>query len=386
MELFKASNQWSTRPADERFWDLKEMSNACFAYKNSACESTVENSDLRVEARDGEVLLSGRSGVNARLSHWAFGQFSRSVNAPPSYLRTLPATLAAQNLNHGLADLDGKATQKLMFHQNGNLVLRSVTSENYGRVWNADVIDRLMNYLPAGWQVPPARPCGKPGERTRKATEKDCLYSKKQGLSINPGDLIAPAGLYASDHDMFMFLVNENHGVDDGTGHELNRGFFLWNSEVGDKSFGLMTFLYDAICGNHIVWGAKGVMELRIRHTKHAEGRAFQSLSMDLRRYSDSSASDMQAKIQAARKFEFGKTKEEAVENLLTQLFKRKVGIPQKTLELAYDRAEASPRYGAPTTAWGFANGLTELSQELTHTDARVNMDRAAGKVLEIAF
>ena len=41
---------------------------------------------------------------------------------------------------------------------------------------------------------------------------------------------------------------------------------------------------------------------------------------------------------------------------------------------------------GDPRTAWGMANGLTRLSQSLPYADERVALDRAAGKVLEMAF
>ena len=47
--------------------------------------------------------------------------------------------------------------------------------------------------------------------------------------------MIAPAGIYASDHDMFAFLVNEEYRIDDGSDGGLARGFFVQNSEVGPR-------------------------------------------------------------------------------------------------------------------------------------------------------
>jgi hypothetical protein len=35
-------------------------------------------------------------------THWSFGQLCALVGAPTSYLRQLPATLSAINLQHGL--------------------------------------------------------------------------------------------------------------------------------------------------------------------------------------------------------------------------------------------------------------------------------------------
>lgn len=58
-------------------------------------------------------------------------------------------------------------------------------------------------------------------------------------------------------------------------------------------------------------------------------------------------------------------------------------------MELAYDQAVKHPEdhVGAsPASAWGFAQGLTRLSQQQAYTADRVNLDRAAGKVVRMAF
>ena len=389
MELFKASNQWSTRPADERFWDLNEMTKKCAEYKASACEATVKFGEVRAEAYRGEVCVVGKKNVTARMTNWAFGQLCQRADAPAGYLRDLPATLAAQNLNHGLSRIDEKTDEaaKLLFHKNGDFVLRAATSPTYSRVWNSDIVNRLAENLPAGWVVPPARPAGVDNERTRVAVAADVLRLQKAGLSIKIGDKIAPAGLYASDHDMFVFMVNEDKTVDDGTGHDLGRGFFMWNSEVGAASFGIMTFLYDAICGNHIVWGAKGVQELRIRHVGEAGTKAFRGIRAELIKYADESTSEISAKICAARRFEFGGTKDEAIAAAFKAIARTGGSwISRKKLEEAHDVAELRGRYGSPRSAWGLVNGLTELSQKSEHTDQRVALDRAAGRIMEMEF
>ena len=82
--------------------------------------------------------------------------------------------------------------------------------------------------------------------------------------------MIAPAGLYASDHDCFAFMVNESVTVDDGSDGGLCRGFFVSNSEVGAASL-KFTSLYRSVCGNHIVWGAKQAQE---RHCPHRQERS----------------------------------------------------------------------------------------------------------------
>jgi hypothetical protein len=61
-----------------------------------------------------------------------------------------------------------------------------------------------------------------------------------------------------------------------------------------------MTFLYQYVCGNHIVWGAKDVKELRIRHIGNADQRAFAELNVRLVEYADGAASEDEMLIKRA--------------------------------------------------------------------------------------
>src|SRR5258705_8402745 len=128
MELFKANKQWSTRPEDERFASLEALYTATRHYADIAREKRMPFADMRVENVDGDVQLVGRAGIPAKLTHWAFGQLCARVEAPANYLRDLPATLACQNLNHGLAarlqNTAANSIANLMFHENGGLLLR----------------------------------------------------------------------------------------------------------------------------------------------------------------------------------------------------------------------------------------------------------------------
>lgn len=387
MELFKAHNQWATRPDDERFESISSAETMCKHYQESARERVVPYGDLRVEASNGEIGLVGKAGVPATLTNWGFSQLAQKSGAPAGYLRELPATLAAQNINHGLAKRNSSESAHLLFHQNGSLVLRSMTSERYVRVWNGDVLANLRQSLPEGWKTPPARPV-RPGQKgMRKATAADVISAGKLGgLAIREGDDIAPAGVYASDHDLFVFQVNETNPVDDGTGHQLHRGFMLWNSEVGAASFGLMTFLYDAVCGNHIVWDARNVRKISLRHIgKDMDARARRETHMSLVSYADESASETEAQIRKARAMILGTDQKSAVEALI-KLLGRSTQVSKGALENAYDAAKLAGRYGNPGSVWGMVNGLTEVSQLTPHADERVKLDKAAGKIMEVVF
>jgi hypothetical protein len=397
MELFKATKQWSERPMDERFWTLREMKDACQNYRMNAATSTVEYGDLRVQAKDGDISLVGRHDVPAALTHYAMGQISARVKAPAEYLRRLPATLAAQNLNHGLANQRDPADKaKLLLHRNGDgMLVRCMTGIGYSRIWNDEIANRLTEFEQYGWRLPPARPPMGYKGGTRIATDADCLGSSGV-LSVKPGDVIAPAGAYASDRDMFVFMVNEDADLNNPLcdSAPLQRGFFLWNSEVGDKSFGVMSFLYDTVCGNHIVWGAKDVKEIRIRHVGLARNKAFHKMRIKLSQYCNSSVADDNAKIARAQSYDIA-TNSKSSDNIKKRVVDELLGFARKKhlttvnerlLSAAYDVSEQNPRYGSPRTPWGIVQGLTELSQSANHASRRVGLDRDAGKLLEIAF
>ena len=238
MELFKASNQWATRPSDERFSSLEDLYQRCNEFRVTAKQKTVDFGDLRVNADKGEVVMTGRANMPARFTHWAFGQLCAKIGAPGSYIRELPATLAAQNINHGLAkghflESGEEREASLLLHRNDDQVMLSaITSPKYTRIWNSQVVKEAMDLKEFGWRVPPARPTFGGSVGARPATEADVLQHKGGGfgLSVNVGDMIAPAGLYASDHDLFIFMVNENLRIKDGTPEGLSRGFFIENS------------------------------------------------------------------------------------------------------------------------------------------------------------
>lgn len=401
MNLFAANYQWANRPDDERFASLDDMLNATKAYTATArmAYNVPVDSNFRVEAQDGNLALLGKANLPARLTHYAFTQLSKLVKAPADYLRSLPATLAAQNINAGLKkrqddDSDDKLNI-LMHNENSNYIVRSVTTDRYDLVWNhrviAEAIQRHM--VPAGWQVPPARPARAGQAGTRKATPADILPNQNEfGLSVKVGDDIAPAGLYASDHDMFIFLVNQTDPAWDGK-RFLHRGVFIEQSEVGDCGLNATAFTYANVCGNHIVWDAGETKKVRVRHIKSEDAKQGRTLENFITRWramslSLPSGSKLSEDINKSQRYEIAKSKEDVV----TALYKfakvhNLTRINRTALDVSYDLAERSGNYGAPTTVWGMVNGLTEYSQTgAIHTDSRTEFDRQAGRIMEIAF
>lgn len=387
--LYAAHKQWATRPADERFANLQELYEDAKKDRMHAVESPrpIPLNEMRVEA-DGKTLnLIGKANNPALLPAYAFSQLCARIKAPTGYLATLPEELAALNLNHGIQAAPDDLRSKILLWNNGHRAIRALTGEGYKRIWDYEVIEHLIALQEHGWRVPPARPASIDQPGARPATAADILGGSGNfgGISVKEGDIIAPAGLYRGDRDMFVFMVNEDYRIDDGSERGLARGFFGWNSEVGAASLGIMTFLYRDVCGNHIVWGVSGVSEIRLRHVGRVGARAMNLLGVELRKYADGAASEDELKIKASQRFVIGKDKAEVLEVLFSK-FKR-AGATLKALDAAYDLAEHhSDTDGNPRSPWGMAQGLTRYSQQTSYASDRVATDRLAGQVLTMAF
>jgi len=398
MNIMRASNQWANRPADERYESLQAMFAAAQAVKAAGVEKPFAINRLKAVVEGGELLLEGCNAAGqtkrSSMTHFSFGQLARFVvpedSASPNveHLRRLPAHLAAEVINHDLTRCDRMT--KALYHSDVNdikagllPVARAFNTPKYGRFWNADAIADLLPLQAKGWRVPPARPAFN-DPRARPATEADCLKNRMEGLGINVGDMIAPAGLYMGEKDMFAFMVNEDRPINGGGKTPLYRGFFLENSEVGSLSFWITTFLYNTVCGNHIVWGASNVKEIRVVHIgNNVKGRAASGMEVQLKEYANESVSEIEGKIKVARTFTFGATKDEVVKFL----YDKRIST-QSILESAFDEAEKHPEDGGdcdPKSAWGMAQGMTRLSQGSPFMDKRVEMDKAAGSILELA-
>jgi hypothetical protein len=358
LELFQAHRQWATRPADQRFPTLQALYDATKAYAATAGEKTVPFSDLRVEKRDDDVQLVGKADIPATLTNWSFGQLCARVGAPASYLRDLPATLAAQNLNYGLSQhKDDGAKVDLLFHKNGGLLLRAITSDIYERIWNWEIAERLLKLQSFGWE--PARP------------------------DFNKSEADFPA-LYASDHDMFAFVRLPRMYIQQPVNKSdapLYRGAIYANSEVGAAKIRVLKFWYSGMCGNHIIWGASDVVEVSARHVGKVRDK-LRMFDIAIRKFADDSVSDDEAKIKKAANVRIAQTKDE----LLDRLFGiRNLGLSRKTLEAGYSSVKPE-QDGDPLTVWGMTQGLTRYSQQTPYADERLIVDRAAGKLLDIEF
>jgi hypothetical protein len=373
----RVSSEWFSRPDDERYLSLTDLHDAVRRRADSAQARTVESRAVRVEAtRDNAerlaLIVPGRDEPIAT-THWSFGQLCSLVGAPSSYLRQLPAPLAAINLQHGLLSHRAELVKTLETNletNDGRVELRAVTGPDYGRIWDHELVAAVMKIAGNGtggtkWKVPGMLDWNTMTHNPFVDVTKDTTT------------------LYASDRDVFLFLVDDTHPIEagrlpDGSPDLYFRGFYCWNSEVGSKTLGIASFYLRAVCMNRNLWGVENFEEITIRHSKFAAQRFAHEATPALTRFADSSPSPFIAGIKAARQRIVARNDEDR------DSFLRKRGFSKsettKIIETVL-REEGRP----PESVFDFVQGISALARGKPHQDVRLELEGKAKRLLERA-
>lgn len=365
-----ANKQWMNRPADERFTTLGALAESVNARRRLSRATDVRLADMRLKVEGEGQLVANSSVAPSVPSHWAFGQLAGLVGAPANYLRNLnDPELVARNVNRSL-ELAEKAreTMKVMTvldEDGGDYgTMQAVTSKTYGRIWDADCVAAVQR-----------------------------IVERSNGKFTNPLDWSkTPSGLYASDHDVFMFMIDGGSMVDGGGERDqLHRGFIVWNSETGAKTFGLMTFLFRVVCGNHLIFGAQNVTRLLIKHTSGGPGRFDTDAMPALEAYANESEKPVQDAITKAKGIRLitlvnlpGQT---VATNPLDSVdwiksFAKKYGFtaPEIRSGIQFARAEE----GQCDNVWDMLNGITASARAIEHMDTRLDLEKRAGALMNL--
>lgn len=371
MQLMKASHQWATRPNDERFLNLKDLYDKVHNSRIASGTAHVAVNQLKaVPIKDDErgLMLAGPEGGTANITNWAYNQLAINAGYPAGYISTLPGKLAAENINYGISQLEeDKNVQMLLTKINGNddILIRAVTGPKYNRIWNDEVVKFLINKYGDGTDGDFVVP-GIFGTKLAEVTKENTT-------------------IFGSDRDFFVFLADEQHKLTipnrrDGQAGELSRGFFMWNSEVGAQTLGVATFLFDFVCANRIVWGATDFTELKLKHTLNAADRWFSELIPELERYANQKASNDETKLIAAQN---------TVVEDSTKFLTERLSLPKNliTKKLVSDIEDTHLiEEGKPIeTVWDAVTAVTAHAKEIPYQDQRVRLEKAGGKLLDLA-
>lgn len=147
----------------------------------------------------------------------------------------------------------------------------------------------------------------------------------------------------------------------------------MWNSEVGAATLGAGFFLFDYVCCNRIVWGARDYNEVRIRHTSGAPDRWLEEVEPVLVEYAEGSAKPVLETIEAAKQKRL-----DDVDRFLNERFGKRLVADIKAI---HEFEEQRPI----ETLWDATTAITAYARNVPHTDRRIELEREAGKVTQLA-
>ena len=361
MEL---SKQWMSRPDDERYLSLDDLA-AAVDRRETHREHVSSLNDFELAHNTKEVfVVSRKTQIERKLTHWSFGQLAQRAGAPASYLRTLPSYLATDCIREGLRHADHEENK---FYYTADRI-HAITSSTYGRIPDSSVVASVSRIAGSGlgdtrWKIPGTM------DWSTMIYDPDTPVTKETTT------------LFAGDRDVWMFLVDDKNPIEVGKARNgepdlMFRGFYAANSEVGAGTLQLATFYLRSLCCNRIMWGVEQFREIRIKHTRFAPDRFIREVAPALQTFGNAGSQRLVQGVNAAKMARIGDTDEEAVE------FLRKFGLTGKRAgEVLKTHSDEE---GSPVrTFWDAANGITAIARSVGYQDERVTLELQAKKLLD---
>ena len=367
----RVASEWYSRPADERYLTLDTLFASVSSRAERSRTRTVASREVRVHASPDQadaltVILPG-SDMPLAPTHWSFGQLCSLVGAPAGYLRGMPATLAGINLQYGLSHQRSEQV-KILELDDGRQELRAATGPEYGRIFDHELVSAVRQIAGNGigdtrWKVPGAMDWS------------TSTYNPYIDVTTDT------TTLYASDRDVFLFLVDDTHPIEagklpNGSPDLFFRGFYCWNSEVGSKTLGIASFYLRGVCQNRNLWGVEGFEEVTIRHSKYAGNRFAHEVAPALESFVNSSPQGFIAGVKAAREAVVARNDDERQKFLKNQGFSR--SDCRRIIETV-QREEGHP----PESVFDFVQGLTAMARRRQNQDGRLDLEQRAKRLLD---
>lgn len=362
------SRQWFGRPDDQRFLSLDDLYAAVEQRREASFDRVIAPRSIRLIAEPEKVndLTVAVDGREMAPTNWSFQQLAMLAGAPAGYLRSLPAYLSAANLQYGLMEnREGDARILGKINGAGQLdELRAATSPTYGRIWDSEVVRAVQNTADDTWKVP-----GVINWATGEY-DPDAPITK------------ASTTLYASDRDVFIFLVRDQYPVEvgklpNGEPDYLFPGFIVSNSEVGSRSLCLEMMYLRAVCQNRNLWGVEDKQsKLRIRHSSGAPERWAASAVPQLEAFASVAAGNVRRKVEDARAALIAKDDEERI------AFLRGLDFSAKAAKEIIEVGEETDGR-KPSSVWDMVQAITASARDIVHQDARIDVERKAGALMD---
>jgi hypothetical protein len=369
----EVSMQWFRRSPDQRFTSLDDLASSVLRRSGSALEDVVDVKALDfvapypkeiADTHRLSLVINGKTKANP--NHWSFSQLAALAKAPGAYLRTLPTQIVADALHHGMRAIRENPLVKTYVDTDGTLM--AATGPEYGRVLDIDVVRAIQQVAGNGtgdtrWKVPGTLDWSTMRYDPETPITKDTTT------------------LYASDRDLFVFLVDDRNPIEvgklpNGEPDLMFRGFYVMNSEVGARPLVLAAFYLRGVCMNRNLWGVENFTEISIRHNRLAPSRFVELARPALESFANGSDMKLIDAVNKAKAAKLASDQDEALAFLQSRDFSRKRAL--EILEIG-EREEERP----VRTAWDFAQAITAAARSIPNSDDRFTVERVAGRILD---
>lgn len=355
---------WAQRPGDHTFTNVEDVLAHTEKMRKQSHVSDAAVEHLGVMT-PGDALEPGRDqlfltkdGKAAKFNNHSFNQFCQNIGARASEYRKYPAALVAPLLTWKAQFGDRKDVKLLMRVDDNNMYeCRAVNSPTYGRIWNDELARAVRDHIdPEIWTVP----------------DKAITFHKHTGF------------ITTNDKKVFIFLVNQSNPIELPGQKPLYRGFYAWNSEVGDGTCGIAEFLFNSVCANRAISGLSDFCELNIRHTSGAPDRWVRDAVPKLNEYVNTPTGQVVERIMKAKEKKVAKDEKSAIAWLHERGFTK--NLAKATVESAREEERgADPKY-SPFSVWNLIMGATAEARAQVNNDDRVALELQAGKLMKAAF
>lgn len=360
------SNQWARRPDDEKFLSLSDLKSHLETQAFASTTSLINTRKAELVApepqslADTKVLHFESDAGRHEFTHWSFGQLCSLSGAPPAYLRTLPSQIVADVVNY---EMTRNPEGRVMYHTDNTI--RAYTSDKYGRIFDYQIVEAIERMIQNStpWKVP-----GK--------FDAWGHYDPHHPVTKDT------TTLFASDRDIFVFLVDDLHPIEigklpNGDPDYLFRGFYVWNSEVGSRSFGIATMYLRGVCCNRILWGVENFSEITFRHSRFAPERFADEARPALESFSHGATRSITEGVKRAQEAVIAKDDHDALEFL-----RKRTGFSAKRSHAILTQHEQEE--GRPIrNVWDVTQGITAFARGFTAQDERVDVERKARAILD---
>lgn len=337
--LVHAHNELFRRSPDECFASLSDLVQHCRAQSLGSKDRWQLPQVLLPSEGDDNLSLEVGTDGTFLMNDWSFSQLCNLANVSKDTVNRLSPATASQVFRETLP----RSTKPLQLLTTGDKV-RSIHGPSYTRLWNTELLEVVQEF----------------------------------GTDFQPPQKAAAGGtgMYAGEQDIFCFMIDPT-GWAEIDGEAFAPGFFVWNSEVGRRSLGISTFWFQSICANHIVWDAVEVAEFSRKHTANVRDglKRIRETLTQLIKLRDQRRDGFVQMMRKAFESTLGEDAEEAMKMLT------KSGINRSLAKEALKIAEQKGRF----TIFALVDALTRLAGQLTYAGDRIEADRQAATLLDLA-